>query len=56
MKKKLNPYIVVCPRCSSYLELIYTDGNFENYKCKKCSTEVTSPVIKDHKLKEVKHK
>jgi hypothetical protein len=33
MKKKLQPYIVVCPRCSSYLELMYTDGKHEEYKC-----------------------
>jgi tRNA(Ile2) C34 agmatinyltransferase TiaS len=48
-KKKLNPYIVVCPRCSSYLELIYTDGKHEEYKCRKCNTEVNSPAIKEDK-------
>jgi tRNA(Ile2) C34 agmatinyltransferase TiaS len=47
MKKKLNPYIVVCPRCSSYLELVYTDGTKEYYKCKACNTEVISPAIKE---------
>jgi tRNA(Ile2) C34 agmatinyltransferase TiaS len=54
-KKKLQPYIVVCPMCRGYLDKLKSNGDREYYKCKSCSTEVNSPAIKDSKLKEVKN-
>jgi tRNA(Ile2) C34 agmatinyltransferase TiaS len=54
-KKKLQPYIVICPRCLGYLDKVGSNGERELYVCKKCTTKVNSPAIKDSKLKEVKN-
>jgi len=48
-KKKLQPYIVVCPMCRGYLDKLKSNGDREYYKCKSCSTEVNSPAIKEGK-------
>jgi tRNA(Ile2) C34 agmatinyltransferase TiaS len=49
MKKKLQPYIVVCPRCSSDLDFVGSNGERELYVCKKCTTRVNAPLIKEVK-------
>jgi tRNA(Ile2) C34 agmatinyltransferase TiaS len=48
-KKKLNPCIVVCPRCSGYLDKVGSNGERELYVCKKCTTRINAPVIKEMK-------